>query len=116
MFLVHFAVMVVVLLQLGAIPPGVEKFFQEFDCELPRLTQQVCAVSHWFGAFWYVIILAFAALDGGILVILAMAAPRQGWLAVIYSHALLLLAVVLLFVTTVGLFLPLVTSVEALAS
>ena len=63
------AVMVVVLIvMMTSIIPGFLETFQDMNMELPAVTLAVMAVSDWFVAYWYVLVIAIVLLAvGGVL-------------------------------------------------
>jgi len=113
--LAHFVAMVFVVLEFAWLAPAIQVLFEELDVELPKITQQVLVLSHLFCWYWYLILFATVVLDAGILVVLAVAAPRQRWPAAVYSHLFLLLTIVLLYWINLALCLPLIALAQSLA-
>lgn len=63
------AVMVVVLIvMMTSIIPGFLETFEEMNMELPAVTLAVMAVSDWFVAYWYVLVIGIVALTAGAVV------------------------------------------------
>jgi type II secretory pathway component PulF len=104
---VHFVAFATVLFVLGSIVPGYRQCFERLDVDLPRLTVPVFHLSDAVVAYWHTLVLAAIMFDP-LLVVLLTYSPRIGnWLAPFWNTLILLSAVVILFVTTLALYLPL---------
>ncbi|WP_106767480.1 type II secretion system F family protein [Paenibacillus faecalis] len=64
-----FAIAVVIFL-LTNIVPTFASMFMQFDAELPAITKTVLAISEWVQAFWWLMLLIFAVIVIGIMLIL----------------------------------------------
>lgn len=60
----------VVIFLLTNIVPTFASMFMQFDAELPAITQTVLAISEWVQSFWWLVLLIFAGIVIGIMLIL----------------------------------------------
>ena len=97
--LAHSLALIFVLIALVKIVPVYSIIFEQQDVALPVVTQRIVMFSEFCVGFWFLMLPFAMVVDAAIVLILAFAASKKGWLLSAYSHLCLLAAsAVLLYV------------------
>jgi len=115
-FLAAAIIQAVLFALLGLIVPRFEPIFQSFGVRLPALTQLLLELSRWFRDVGWIIILPLPFVIGFGVGLLTQApaadAPRRNWRL---ASIVILIVGVIVIVTVVALFLPMITLIQAVS-
>ncbi len=81
----------------------------DWNLLLPPVSQYTCILSHWIGAYWYLMVLALVPV-AIIYFLLARLTYRMNWLATAWGYMVPMGTIVLLGIITTGLCVPFVNA------
>ena len=110
--LTHAVALCFVLIVLVKTVPMYTIFFERQNVALPEATRRIVLLSEFCVAYWFIVILFVMVADAAILLILAFAASKKGWLLGAYSHLCLLAAIAVLVYVAAWLSHPVYNSVR----
>ena len=114
MFLAHFVALIVLVVVLGWAVPHFVRMYEEFDAELPVLTEWVFRLSNFVVVWWHLILPFGAGVDGAILLGLSLLPDKAKWLGTLWAVLVLLAAILLLGLIIVAVSMPLMGSFHGL--
>jgi type II secretory pathway component PulF len=114
-FTVHLFVTLVIVTFLAGTVPRYEEIFDDLDVKLPPATQLIIALSRLVANYWYLLVLAFFAIDGPLAIGLQFLPQRMRWLRVCWFDSYLLAAILFLFLGNTMLYIPLTGILASLA-
>jgi type II secretory pathway component PulF len=103
---IHFVTLILTIVVLRTIVPIYIKLFEDYDVELPVVTQQLIHLSWFVVDYWYLIVFLGMIGDTAVVTLLSVAASKRQWLLSAYSHLWLVAAILFFFGTSVALGLP----------
>ena len=77
--IMFFAMIVVAIVMIFFVMPKVTELYNEFDAELPFMTEIILSVSSWIRSFWYVFLIAIVGLVAGFARILNTSQGRDAF-------------------------------------
>ena len=103
----HFLTFVVLLVVFCSVVPKYVSFFEATYTELPAITLLVIKLSYLVTNYWYLLVLFGMPADGVVVIVLAVFLRKRNWVVSVYSHLILLVAILAMFWVTVALGVPL---------
>ncbi len=112
-FIIHLTVTMLIVVFLGSVVRQYSLFYEANGVMLPVVTRQLLQLSLWNNSYWYLLVLAFIAVDGLVAVGLQFLPDRLRWLKACWFDGYLVAAIVFLFWGIVALSVPIHGMVQA---
>ncbi len=104
---VHFFTLVVLLVVFCSVVPKYVSFFEAMNTELPAITILVVKVSYLLANYWYLLVVFGMPADAVAVILLAVFQRKRSWVLSVYSHLILLVAILAMFWVAIALGVPL---------
>ena len=115
MFVVHCVAGCVILAMMLFVVPHFVVILQDFDAELPAMTQWVISLSMFVVSYWYLTIGPAVGVDAAVLVGLSLLPSGSRWAVGVWFAVVLIAMILFAGFVAVALFLPMWNIQQALS-